>query len=31
MAVSLDPKDYVYPAAPAVPGHDNCYVWGNAA
>lgn len=28
MAVSLDPKDYVYPAAPAVPGHDNCYVWG---
>lgn len=28
MAVSLDPKDYVYPSAPAVSGHDSCYVWG---
>ena len=28
MAVSLDPKDYVYPSAPAVLGHDSCYVWG---
>ena len=28
MAVSLDPKDYVYPSAPAVTGHDSCYVWG---
>lgn len=29
MAVSLDPKDYVYPSAPAVQsGQESCYVWG---
>ena len=28
MAVSLDPKDYMYPSAPAA-GHENSmYVWG---